>query len=334
MRLTQLFTPTRKNIENENMAMDVLIGLSQNPKKLSSKYFYDDEGSRLFQKIAKQPEYYLTRTEFEILQTISKKVPSLIAEIDLDVVELGSGDGQKTKVLLDGFTESGCRVHYYPIDISTEAMRLLEENIITDGEMQVHGVVSDYLEGLGYLRERSRRRQLILFLGSNIGNMTPAQREAFLRTIWNRLNHGDYLMIGFDLKKDIEELNRAYNDAAGVTRDFNLNLLARINRELGANFDLHRFRHYGAYNPLLGAMQSYLISRCDQQVYIKNLQKTFVFSAYEPILVEYSFKFSEGDVFDLAHNTGFELYRNFPDGHNRYLVSLWRVRKAGPQAVS
>ncbi|TQF70587.1 L-histidine N(alpha)-methyltransferase [Pseudoalteromonas luteoviolacea] len=316
-----------QDVEEDQLAIEVLTGLSAEPKHLSAKYFYDDTGSELFQQITQHADYYLTATEVEILTQISSQLAHLIDEQEIDIIELGAGDGHKSQLIIDGFLKSGCKVNFYPIDISEKAMVMLQENIVPDEKLAVHGVVAEYFEGLKLVRSQSSNKQLVLFLGSNIGNFSREQSQGFLRKLWMSLNAQDYILTGYDLKKDVNKLTAAYNDEAGLTAQFNLNLLHRINHELGGNFQLDKFQHYGIYNPILGAMESYVLSTEKQEVYIKALQRTFQFDAYEAIHLEYSFKFTKKDIDDLCEQTGFKLIKNFTDANEYFVDSLWQVYK-------
>lgn len=329
MKVTKL---NEVQISNENklkeqFAIDVLTGFTSNPKSLSSKYFYDDYGSQLFQSITQQEDYYLTSVELHILKNAKQALPQLVTETEIDVIELGAGDGHKTKILLEGFLEQGFKVNFYPIDISYEAMNLLKANIKTSDNLSVHGIVGEYIEGLRYVRSLSQNQQIVLFLGSNLGNFDLVSSQVFLRKVWKCMNAADYLLCGFDLKKDVSVLTNAYNDKKGFTRKFNLNLLSRMNNELGANFDINKFQHFGVYNPRLGAMESYLLSLEEQSVYIKELERNFYFDAYEPIHLEFSFKFSHKDIKFLSEQTGYKVKHNFTDAKNYFVNSLWEVIK-------
>ncbi len=314
----------------EQFALDVLTGLCTSPKQIPAKYFYDDNGSRLFQQITRQAEYYLSRAERSILEAVQNELPRLVPGESIDIIELGPGDGAKSRLVIAGFLHAGRRVNYYPIDISAKALDLLANNLPADRRLTVHGVIAEYAQGLRYARERSENRQLVLFLGSNIGNFDACQSQAFLRSVWKSLAAGDRLIVGFDLKKDVATLTRAYNDAAGHTRAFNLNLLRRINEELGGNFDLGGFQHFGVYNPVLGAMESYLLSTRDQEVHIAELERSFRFREFEPLHLEHSFKFLAQDIDRLCERIGFRLERNFYDPRHYFVDSLWSVRKSAP----
>ncbi len=304
---------------------DVTKGLSSIPKKISSKYFYDDRGSQLFQEITKLDEYYLTRKEYEIIESIKDLLPDIVGQREIDIVELGVGDGHKTKLVIESFLKKKIKVHFYPIDISIEALNLLEENVSEFKELDINAIAAEYLEGLSYVRNKSQYRQVVLFLGSNIGNFNREEELIFLKKIKSILHPEDYLLIGFDLKKDIEVLTRAYSDSEGVTADFNLNLLERINKELGGDFQVKDFKHFAQYNPVLGAMESFILSLKEQVVTLKNIDRSFSFEPFEAIHMEYSFKFSEKEIRKLSHEGGFSQVTNFSDKQHYYIDSLWQV---------
>ncbi|MBC7540213.1 MAG: L-histidine N(alpha)-methyltransferase [Bacteriovorax sp.] len=306
-------------------AKDIAIGLTAKPKIISSKYFYDTKGSQIFQEITKLEEYYLSRSELEILEKIKNILPDLIGKSEVDIVELGVGDGHKTRVIINSFLDKNIKVNFFPIDISAEAMHLLEKNISESKNLNVHAVVAEYIEGMHFAREHSKNRQIVLFLGSNIGNFSKKESQKILKTIKSILKKDDFLLIGFDLKKDIDLMTNAYSDHEGITAKFNLNLLERINSELGGDFEVLNFQHRALYNPELGAMESYLISLKEQVVTIRELKKKFKFDAWEPIHLEYSFKFLEKDIQDLSIDGGFKRISNFKDGNKYFIDSLWQV---------
>lgn len=323
------FTPASSNstpqdsTNNDAFSADVLSGLSSTPKRLPSKYFYDDIGSQLFQKITAHSDYYPTRKELEIFQQIQHHLPTLFSGDSVEVIELGVGDGHKTRLLLEGFLQAGHDVQYTPIDISQEAMALLEHNLPKNSALHVEGIVGDYVEALSHIDKKSDRQRIVLFLGSNIGNFDLPAGKGFLHRVRAHLNEGDHLLIGFDLKKDISVLTKAYNDSAGYTREFNLNLLRRINREFDADFNIKLFDHIGIYNPVLGAMESYLIATQAQQVNISALDASFDFSPYEPIHTEYSFKYHKDDIEGLCRAAGFSVVEHFSDTEHYFMDSLW-----------
>lgn len=312
-----------------DLGVEVLVGLSEQPRRLPSRLFYDDTGSALFQAITDLPEYYPTRKEFEIFEAYGPELLAPAMGGPVNLIDLGAGDGRKTVVLLEQLLAQGAQVRYVPIDISEAAMdglvRSMGERF---PELPIAGLVSEYFDGIRWLGQHSDRRNMVLFLGSNIGNFNKAQARGFLRRLWIALNPEDLALIGFDLKKDIEVLLHAYNDSQGVTREFNLNLLQRLNRELGADFDLEAFRHFGTYNVVSGAMESYLVSLKAQSVHIEALRSTFHFEPWEPIHTEYSYKYLESDIDSLASFTGFEVIDRRFDDERWYCDAVWRVVKA------
>ena len=313
---------------DQAFASDVLVGLSQRPKSLSSRYFYDQRGCRLFQKIMDLPEYYLTACEFEILRSQTDALFALIEGESFNLVELGAGDGRKTSVLLEHFLRKNFTFQYIPIDISEASMQGLTDLLNKKfPELTSTGLVAEYFDGIKWLNHMNSQRNMVLFLGSNLGNFDKAHSRAFLHNLWNTLNNGDFAVIGFDLKKDIDLMLKAYNDAEGVTAKFNLNLLRRINRELGGDFDLNKFQFHSSYDVFTGAMESYLVSKAKQTVFIKEISQSFSFEAWEPIHTEYSYKYLESDIQELAAETGFVIEKQLYDSKKYFVDSIWRVQK-------
>lgn len=302
--------------------VETLKGLGGAKKRVSSKFLYDDTGSSLFQRITELPEYYLTKAEESILLDKSPEIASLM-EGGFDVVELGAGDGHKTKILLRELLRQNKKGRYFPVDISSKALEQLADNLSEEEFGKIEGIREDFLNGLSKARRLSNRPLLVLFLGSNIGNFDPGERERFLSGLRRELGPRDRVLTGFDLKKNIETMTRAYSDSEGVTRDFNLNLLERINRELGGAFDTRCFAHHAFYNPEIGAMESYLLSLREQDVWIGEFQKTFHFDLYEGIRVERSYKFSVKEVEAAALGSGFVPLRHFGAEEGVYIDSLW-----------
>jgi len=311
-----------------DFASDILIGLSRDKKSIPCRHIYDREGDKLFRRITELPEYYLTRCEYDIFQQHKDNIVKSIDKDRFNVIELGAGDGKKAKVLLKHFLETGMDVTYIPIDISEAAMKNLINKFTEDPiDITIKGIVAEYSEGLKWLSQAEGERNLVLFLGSNIGNAHENEARTFLHKLRGVLNPGDYLLIGFDLKKDIDTLNKAYNDSENITAQFHLNLLRRINRELGGNFNPDQFKYYGRYNVLTGAIESYLVSLKDHTVYIDMPNRSFSFEKWEPIHTEYSFKYTYSDITKLAEETGFEITSNYTDSRKYFLDSLWRVNK-------
>jgi dimethylhistidine N-methyltransferase len=309
---------------NRRFYGDVVMGLSSTPKYLQSKYFYDAEGDRLFQQIMQLPEYYLTRAELEIFTTQTKALGAPVLERfnDFDVLELGAGDATKSTHLLRYLFEKQSSFTYYPIDISENVIRLLEEEMPRRiPGMAVKGLNGDYFDMIQKCYKVSDKRKLVLFLGSNIGNFTPEAAEDFLVALNSQLRSGDLLLIGFDLKKNPQKILAAYNDRLGITKAFNLNLLKRINAELDADFDLSCFEHYPTYDPVSGACKSYLISTIEQEIHIGDAH--FPMLRNEPIWTELSQKYSEHEIAALSVHTGFHPVANFYDADYNFLDTLW-----------
>lgn len=326
MKLTNLIEKNQNAEQNTLFFQDVVSGLSAKQKSISAKYFYDDIGSELFQKISQHPDYYPTKTEFSILDKISHHLPELLSLNEIDIIELGAGDGHKSELILNGFLDNGCIVNFYPIDISEKAMQLLDDTLTPHHNLHIHGVVADYFHGLQHLKTISNNKKLVLFLGSNIGNFDKPSTDTFLTMLSTNLSPKDYVLIGFDLKKDPAILNKAYNDSAGLTQAFNMNLLTRINRELGGNFDIEKFKHYGFYNPYRGTMESYLISLAEQSIKLEAANQTFYFKEFEAMHLEYSHKFTPSGISKLAAKNGFEIIQLFTDERNYFADVLWQVR--------
>lgn len=319
---------TSSGKKHDTFAEDVLKGLSAQPKFLSSKYFYDDEGSRLFQQIMDLPEYYLTRSEFEIFSTKTNEIFEAFTKNskEFDLIELGAGDGTKTAVLIEYFLKQNVNFTYSPIDISQEAVDVLTTKFKAEfPDLKMKAKTGDYFRILETLKSESARPKILMFLGSNIGNFSAEDSIAFFKNLRGVMNEGDLLFVGFDLQKDPRVILAAYDDAQGVTAEFNLNLLRRINRELGADFDLEKFSHYAIYRPNECAARSFLISRADQNVFIEALNQTFHFKDWEPIFMEISQKYSLEMIEDLAGNCGFEVSENFFDSQRFFVDSLWKI---------
>ncbi len=313
-------------------ALDVLEGLSQRPKRIDPVYLYDEKGSKLFQQITTLNEYYLTQCEHEILTLHMEEISQSLARQAFNLIELGAGDGRKTVLLIEHLIRKNLDFEYITLDISPESINDLSfmlEEMFPSARLKVTGIIAEYFDGLKWLAERSSSRNLILFLGSNIGNFEYPKAQKFLRHLWDCLKPDDQLLVGFDLKKDFEILNNAYNDSGGITREFHLNLLDRINRELDGDFDREKFLYYSGYDVITGAVESYLVSKERQEVFIRKLNKIFPFEAWEPIHTESSYKYLESEIACLAAETGFQVEKDFFDSRRFFVDSLWRVKKPG-----
>ncbi|UJP65771.1 L-histidine N(alpha)-methyltransferase [Mongoliitalea daihaiensis] len=301
---------------------DVIHGLTSGQKSLPSKYFYDERGSKIFQEIMALEEYYLPECEVEILQNRSTEILSEIPFESLDIIELGAGDGSKTVIFLKEAMKAIKHLNYIPMDISPE---ILEVNKALVSQklpgLNVEAVAGDYLETISLLKERKNPR-LLLFMGSNIGNFPGEKALGFIQFINDFLRPGDFFLMGVDLKKNPHIIRAAYNDSEGVTKKFNLNLLGRINRELGANFDVEAFEHYGVYNPLTGSALSFLVSLQAQRISIGDISINF--DRYETIHTEISQKYSLKELDTIAAKTGFSWERHFTDEKIYFSLSLMR----------
>ncbi len=310
-----------------DIAEDTLQGLSVNPKYLLSKYFYDDIGSTIFQNIMKMPEYYLTDSELEIFISQKKKIVDAFKEgvYTFDLIELGSGDGLKTKVLLHFLYETNLRFKYIPIYISKMANYELIYGLKSYIPcLNIEANTGDYFQVMKKLNKSSSIRKVVLFLGSNIGNFSSEETSTFFNQLLDVTHRDDKLLIGFDLKKSPEIIMKAYNDPHGYTRNFNLNHLERLNRELGANFRTDNFKHHTEYNPVNGLVKSFLVSKTEQTVYVEALEKSFRFKQWEPIFMELSRKYDIETIQNLATNFGFIVEQNFTDKRGYFVNSLWK----------
>jgi L-histidine N-alpha-methyltransferase len=310
-----------------SFAEDVLQGLSSNPKQLSSRYFYDDEGSRLFMEIMDLPEYYLTRAELQIFKEQTESIYDAFTENAdcISLIELGAGDGLKTSVLIDHFLSKGFSFDYSPIDISQEANDALVARFQEQfPNLSISPHTGDYFQILDSLKRINGKRKVLLFLGSNIGNFQREHAIEFFRSLRAVMEPRDLLFVGFDMQKDPRVIVDAYDDPKGVTAAFNLNLLSRINRELDGNFDVSKFLHYAQYRPVECAARSFLISREKQSVNIGALGKTFEFDQWEAIFMEISQKYTGPMIQELAQNSNFVIAKEFFDSQYFYIDSLWR----------
>jgi L-histidine Nalpha-methyltransferase len=302
-------------------AKDVKAGLAAKPKHLSCRYFYDSEGSRLFEAICELPEYYLTRAETEILQNHSRQIASQFKG-DVTVIELGSGNAVKTRRLLEALL-LGRRVSYVPIDICRPVLEESATDLLQRfPSLEIVAVAAEYHEALRQLQSDSNRPRLILWLGSNIGNFKRQEAAQFLRRIRDTMTPADRMLVGVDLRKDRAILEAAYDDAAGVTAAFNLNLLTRINSELNANFDLSAFQHRAVYNEDLGRIEMYLVSTRDQSVTIGRIGLNAEFAAGETIHTENSYKYSLAEIDAVASAAGLRRERFWQDAAGRFSLHL------------
>ena len=304
-------------------AADVHRGLTTRPKALKPKYFYDALGSQLFEAICLLPEYYPTRAEAEIFEFHAAEIVAQLPD-PIRIVELGSGSSVKTRYLLNAALSRQKALRYEPIDISETILELSAEKLLRDyPSLRITGHVCDYTRGFAIGDREKNEKVMLLFLGSNIGNYTPDEAVPLLRRFRSVLSPGDGLLLGADLKKSAAVLEAAYDDALGVTAAFNLNLLARINRELGADFNLKQFQHRAIYNEDLGRVEIYLVSLADQTVDIADIDLKVDFARGETIHTENSYKYDMAQLAALAHECGFRSDRSWFDTQNRFSCNFW-----------
>ena len=306
---------------NTQFSKDVDAGLSQANKSLPSKYFYDQKGDELFMQIMALPEYYLTRAEQEIF---TQQTQALIDALGVspsthfELIELGAGDGSKTKYLLKALLEQGYQFDYLPIDISGHVLELLAKNLLTElPDLSLRGQQGDYFEILQNLKD-SHAPKVVLFLGSNIGNMPDEQAAAFIYNLGANLAAGDKLLLGADLIKPVDVVLPAYNDSQGVTCAFNMNLLHRMNKELGANFIVEQFGHLPEYTEEEGIAKSSIISKVAQTVSIESTGKTYAFDAGEKIHVEISRKYNRQVLESILKETDFTITEILTDNQGYF----------------
>jgi L-histidine N-alpha-methyltransferase len=303
------------------MARDIRLGLSGRFKELAPKYFYDERGSQLFERITGLEEYYPTRTERAILEQRSDEIVAAAGEPQT-LVELGSGSASKTRHLLSAMSDAGCLVTYVPVDISAEITHETGEALVCEYPgIEIHGLVCDFEHHLERIPERGGGR-LIAFLGGTIGNLYPDARREFLARIAALLGPSDRLLLGTDLVKDTARLEAAYDDSEGVTAEFNKNVLAVLNRELGADFDLDCFEHVARYDVEEGRMDIRLRSLADQEVRLDALDLEISFAAGEEMRTEISTKFTRERIAAAYDGAGLELRGWFTDAAGDYALSL------------
>lgn len=310
----------------EQFLKEVIMDLSAEPKRLNSKYFYDEAGDKIFQQIMSVKEYYPTNCELEIFKEKTAELAVVLKNgfDDFDLIELGAGDATKSSYLLQELVNQKVNFTYMPIDISKNMIEYLENTLVDKiSGLQVKGLNGEYFQMLAQARQISDKKKVILFLGGNIGNFEIKAAHNFCMELRSYLHSGDLVLIGFDLKKHPRIIRAAYNDAEGFTKAFNLNLLRRINRELGADFEVDQFEHYPSYDPASGECRSYLISLQEQVVKIGKHE--ILFKENEFIAMEISQKYSVGETELMAERTGFKTVKHFMDNKGWFLDTVWQA---------
>ena len=318
------------NSEDHEFAQAVLEGLSEDRKILPSWLIFDDRGSEIFKEIVGLENYHPAVCEFEIFHKHKQTIADLISHESLQIIDLGSGDASKSMILLEHLIKNNRQIHYIPIDISVGAVKNLVaalESKFCNTSLTVTGIASEYFQGLTAIPREQCERNFVFFLGSTIGNQDYPGAGKFLRRLWDSLNDGDYVMIGFDLMKNPKLLYNAYNDAGGVFQKFNLHLLDCINQKLGANFDKKKYVQEGHYNEQSRAVESHIYSTEDQTVRVSALNREFHFKAWEGMQTEYSYKYTMPEIEALAQNNGFEIVEHLFDSKKFFVDSIWKVKK-------
>ena len=318
-------TATKASALPDNpIARDVLEGLSAFPKRLPPKLFYDAEGSRFFEQITETPEYYPTRTERGIFQKFVDAMAEQ-AGSNLTLVELGSGSARKTRLLIEAILRRQAHLDFYPIDLSPAALEDAAARLSTGyPNLLVRPITADYSVDFPQLNELPGRK-LVLFLGSTIGNFVPNEAVEFLARLRQALAPGDAALVGFDMVKDAATLHDAYNDAQGVTELFNKNVLGRINRELGGEFDLDSFAHVSFFNEAKSRIEMHLESRREQRVWVHDLARSFHFARGERIHTENSYKFTEESIASLMCRSGVRIEKTWTDAQQWFSEVMGRV---------
>lgn len=303
-----------------SMADEVRRGLTAPQKYLPCKYFYDARGSELFERITELPEYYQTRTELAVLQSIAD---GLARELRFgELVELGSGSAKKTRALLDAMARAGSLVRYLPFDVSEAALRESASALLERyPTLSIYGVLGDFQNDLPHV-PASVDRRLVIFLGSTIGNLDGPERKAFLGEICRLLGPEDRLLLGVDLVKDVATLEAAYNDAAGVTAEFNRNILRAVNNGLGANFEPEAYRHYAPYKVAEARIEMHLIPDTPQVVHVRDLDLEIAVTPDETIWTEISCKFTRASASAMLEEAGMRLSAWYADPQQLFALAL------------
>lgn len=314
------FKPHATKIE-KTFAEEISSSLDRVNKSIHPKFFYDKNGSDLFEKICSLPEYYPTRTEISILKNLESELDTFL-ENDFRLVELGSGSSTKTRLILDFLTSTQKNTEYFPIDISEILTESSEELLNDYKNLSITGIIDTYEGGLEFLKTYDDKSNLIIFLGSSFGNFSPIDGYRFLEKVYATMKPGDLFLIGLDLVKDKLILESAYNDSDGVTAKFNLNVLSRINDELDADFNLSNFSHRAIYNENDQRIEMYLKSLVDQSIIISKSHLELKLKKDELIHTEYSHKYRLSQIHDLLDDIGFDLKRTWFDDKKYFSLTL------------
>ncbi len=310
----------------DQFAHDTVKGLTSKTKYLLPKYFYNDRGSKIFQDIMGMPEYYLTNCEYDIFETKKQEIVAAISpgHSIFQLVELGAGDGLKSKLLLDAMMNQRQNFIYTPVDISKLALNELKSDLQKNlPDLKVKEYAGDFFTIMKNFAHENGIPRAVLFLGSNIGNFSNSETDLFFNLLSNMTHPGDKVLIGFDLKKSPITIMKAYDDKYGFSRDFNFNHLLRINDELGADFNTENFMHHVTYDPISGETKSYLISKKKNSVTLPLVDTEIRFEKWEPIFMELSRKYDTREIDSMASKYGFTVHAHFMDEKKYFTDCLW-----------
>ncbi|MEL6438167.1 MAG: L-histidine N(alpha)-methyltransferase [Cyanobacteria bacterium J06621_8] len=313
-------------LSEQDDIQEVISGLSQTPKVIPPRYFYDAQGSQLFEAICELPEYYPTRTEASILQQYA---PIIIEQTQVnELIELGSGSSTKTRYLFDAYgNDTDAPLYYIPVDVSQSILQESSEQLLIDyPQLKIRGKVATYSQALAQLATSSLGKRMIVFLGSSIGNFTPQECNRLMSEIISALNPGDYFLLGIDLHKSVSILEAAYNDAQGVTAKFNLNMLQHLNQRFAANFNLDSFKHQAIYNQTKQQIEMYLISQQQQEVNLSNLDLTIKLAPGERILTEISRKFNLETMSQYLGDRFLNVVQSYTDAQQLFALLLCQYK--------
>lgn len=305
----------------KSFSEEVIFGLSLKNKVIHSKFFYDIRGSYLFDKICSLPEYYLTRTEIKILNDIREELTMILGS-GYQLVELGSGSATKTRIILDVLDKIQSKIEYFPIDISeilTESSEILLDSY---SNLHITGIIDTYEGGLQFIEEHDDKKNLIIFLGSSLGNFAETDAICFLKQLNMTMKKSDLFLIGLDLVKDKKILDKAYDDSQGITSQFNLNVLQRINDSLGGNFDLNKFEHHAFYNSEQQRIEMYLKSKLNQTIHLSKTNIDIKFNKNELIHTEYSHKYTIPQIKKMMNQCNFKINDIWFDSNQYYCVLI------------
>ena len=316
---------TRKD-SKKSRGQDIREGLTQLPKTIPAKYFYDDHGSQLFEQICQLPEYYPTRTEASILRKYAEEIVEITGICEL--VELGSGSSTKTRLLLDAYHQQNEVFKYMPIDVSAGILKESAIQLKQDyNSLEIKGLVGTYEQALTQLKPSAWPARMIFFLGSSIGNFSEAGYDNFLNKIAQVLENGDYFLLGIDLQKPKSTLEPAYNDSQGITAAFNLNMLTHLNNKFGGNFDVNNFKHQAIYNEERKQIEMYLLSEREQEISLEKLDLKVKLNKGEKILTEMSRKFNIEETRDKLESKKLKTIKVFTDENKWFALMLCQFSK-------